>query len=135
MTPSATAPPPAATAPPPADSPVTSDAVFQVTLGEEFRLAVGQLARVEQGVIAIEFLTVVSGLSNGCAKFDDTYGQRVDYSAIVVQVINSMPTDPDVACTEEYSTVENRLALGGKFELGKTCTVNINDKVETFAAQ
>ena len=109
--------------------------MLQVTLGEEFRLAVGQLARVEQGGVAIEFLAVVSGLSNGCAKFDDTYGQRVDDSAIVVQVINSVPTDPDVACTEEYSTVENRLALGGRFELGKTYTVNINDKVETFVVQ
>ena len=46
-----------------------------------------------------------------------------------------MPTDPDVACTEEYSTVKNRLALGGRFELGKTCTVSINDKAETVVAQ
>jgi hypothetical protein len=64
--PPATAPPPAATAPPPADSPVTSDDVLQVTLGEEFRLAVGQSARLEQGGVAIEFLGVVE--DSRCAK-------------------------------------------------------------------
>ncbi len=81
------------------------------------------------------FLTIVSGLPNGCAKFDNTYVQRVDDTTIVVQVINSVPTDPDIACTEEYRTVEKRVALGSRFDSGATYTVNVNDKVETFVAQ
>ena len=81
------------------------------------------------------FLTVVSGLPNGCVKFDSYYPRRIDETNLEVQIINSVPTDPDVVCTQVYGTVETRVVLGSKFESGTTYTVTVNDVVETFVAQ
>ena len=82
------------------------------------------------------FLVVVSGLPNGCVQFDDYYIERLDeINSINVQVINSVPTDPDLVCTQIYGMVETNVPLGSDFEPGNKYTVTVNDVVETFVAQ
>jgi hypothetical protein len=81
------------------------------------------------------FLTVVSGLPNGCVRFDNYYPRRIDETNLEVQIVNSVPTDPGTVCTMVYGTVETRVVLGSKFESGKTYTLTVNDTIETFVAQ
>ena len=80
-------------------------------------------------------LLVVSGLPNGCARFDHYDLSRLDDTNIVVQVFNSVPTDPRTMCTQIYGTVETRVALGSDFNSGTTYTVVVNGVVESFKAQ
>jgi hypothetical protein len=81
------------------------------------------------------FLTVVSGLPNGCVKFDNYYPRRIDETNLEVQIINSVPTEPGTECTLDYGTVETTVVLGSKFESGRTYTLTVNDTIETFVAQ
>lgn len=79
-------------------------------------------------------LVVVSGLPNACVSFGD-YNVTRDGDTIRVEVINSEPADPGVACAEVYGMVETRIPLGIDFESGKTYTVVVNNVTETFIAQ
>ena len=79
-------------------------------------------------------LAVVSGLPNGCASFA---GNRIEREGdtIRVEIFNWKPGDEDIACTEEYRTVETNISLGSDFVSGTMYTVSVNDVVETFVAQ
>lgn len=78
------------------------------------------------------FLVVVSGLPNGCVEFDNYYLERLDeINSINVQVINSVPTDPDLVCTQIHGMVETNIPLGSDFEPGDEYTVMANDVEET----
>ncbi len=80
------------------------------------------------------FLTVTSGLRNGCVQFDSYEVSRLDRT-IEITVTNLEPADRDRPCTDVYGTVETRIALGSEFEPGQTYTVNINDFTTTFVTQ
>ena len=79
-------------------------------------------------------LGVVSGLPNGCASFA---GYRLERQGdtIGVEIFNWKPADEDIACTEEYRTVETNISLGSDFVSGTTYTASVNDVVEIFVAQ
>ena len=80
------------------------------------------------------FLTVQSGLPNGCARFDGYTVDRKD-PTIVVQVTNLVPEAKDVVCTQQYRTVESRIALGTDFEPGGYYTIQVNDVTHSMVAQ
>lgn len=80
-------------------------------------------------------LRIVSGLPSGCAVFDKAEETAREGTTITVRVTNTMPDDPDVACTAIYGMKETVLSLGSDFESGTTYTVNVNDKSVTFTAQ
>ena len=46
-----------------------------------------------------------------------------------------MPSDPKTICTGIYGYHETNLDLGQDFVSGRTYTVQVNDKEETFRAQ
>ena len=81
------------------------------------------------------FVDVVSGLPNGCARFDSIETSRSG-DTIRLVVVNLVP-DPrsKVVCTMIYGTVQHHVALGTDFEPGHTYTVVVNDVTETFQAQ
>ena len=79
------------------------------------------------------FLHVVSGLPNGCVRFD-SYDMMRDGDTIHVEVFNLEPADQNMVCTQVYGTVEHNIPLGSDFEPGKTFTVDVNGVIETFAA-
>ena len=79
------------------------------------------------------FLVVQSGLPNGCALFDG-YTMDRDGETVVVQVTNLVPEDKGVICTEQYRTVESRIALGSDFEPGGRYTVQVNDVTHPLVA-
>ena len=83
------------------------------------------------------FLHVVSGLPNGCARFDSySVAPRTgDSDTIRVEVINLEPADGLAACAEVYGFVEHTIRLGSDFVPGKTYMVVVNDVTETFVAQ
>ena len=80
------------------------------------------------------FVTVTSGLPNGCVQFDK-YDLSRNGEEITISVTNLEPADKNIVCTEQYRTVESNVALGTDFEGGKTYTVIVNDVTETFVAQ
>ncbi len=79
------------------------------------------------------FVLVESGLRNGCVEFD-RYEVTRDGDTIHVAIINLEPAG-DMACTEEYRTVESNIPLGSDFAPGTTYTVLVNDVTETFVTQ
>ena len=80
------------------------------------------------------FLSVKSGLPNGCAKFDG-YTLNRDDDTISVEVTNLMPASQDLMCTMIYGTVETNIALGIDFKPGHTYTVNVNAFTKTFVGE
>ena len=79
-------------------------------------------------------LLIVSGLPDGCAKFDG-YELNRDGSRIEVTVTNLSPTGA-FACLAVYETHEGELPLGSDFTPGEEYTVVVNGQVtETFKAQ
>ena len=70
-------------------------------------------------------LVVVSGLPNGCASFA---GYRLERSGdtVPVEMLNWKPADPQVACTDNYRTIETRISLGSQFDPDTTYTVDVN---------
>lgn len=77
-------------------------------------------------------LYVVSGLPNGCIKFD-RYKLDRQGNTINVKVFNSAPADDTVACTMVYGMVEHNIPLGTDFVSGAEYTVMVNDVKKTFA--
>ena len=104
------------------------DAVPQRDAGERQRvLAPIDDARVDRsGRDAPHYvLHVTSGLPSGCARFDGLEKSR-DGSRIAVSIWNTVPADPQVACTMVYGTHNSRLDLGGDFQPGTRYRVEIN---------
>lgn len=80
-------------------------------------------------------LTVVSGLPNGCAKFD-RYEVDRSGNTIAVTILNREPAPLGVvACTAIYGMKEHRIPLGTRFVSGDTYRVVVNGVAETLAAQ
>ncbi|MCI0438933.1 MAG: hypothetical protein L0177_07345 [Chloroflexi bacterium] len=77
---------------------------------------------------------IVSGLPNGCARFNELTTAR-DGSTITITITNLMPADPNVACTMIYGIMEHNVNLGRDFTPGETYTVKVNDMTKTFVAQ
>ncbi len=81
------------------------------------------------------FVQVLSGLPNGCARFDD-YDLVRDGDLIKIKVTNFVPAPRGLmACTVIYGTVEHNIALGIDFTPGERYSVEVNDVTETFVAQ
>jgi|GEM_PF-213124 len=74
-------------------------------------------------------LVITSGLPNGCAEFD-SYAIAQDGYNLRVRATNTEPTG-EAVCTDDYRTVETRVALGSEFETGNY-TVHVNDVETTF---
>jgi hypothetical protein len=68
---------------------------------------------------------VVSGLPSGCAKFARVDVSRDGY-VVNVGVWNTVPSDPTVACTMIYGTVEHTIELGAGFNRGESYAVHVN---------
>lgn len=77
---------------------------------------------------------VKSGLPSGCAEFAGIEVER-DGNEFTLTVWNTMPSDPNVACTMIYGIAENTVTLGGGFTSGETYTVRAGDMEMTFTAQ
>ncbi len=77
---------------------------------------------------------ITSGLPSGCAKFDG-YDVKRDGELITITVWNTMPSDPQIACTMIYGYVNTSVELGSDFTTGKMYTVMVNDVTKTFVAQ
>lgn len=80
------------------------------------------------------FLHVVSGLPNGCVRFD-SYDVSRDGNTIRVTVTNLEPEDRGTICTQVYGTVAHNIPLGADFVSGTSDTVVLNDVTTTFVAQ
>ena len=80
-------------------------------------------------------LRIVSGLPSGCAEFDNAEITARSGNQIIVRVTNTLPDDPNIACTAIYGTKETTLALGTDFASGQTYTVKVNDTSVDFTAQ
>jgi hypothetical protein len=78
---------------------------------------------------------ILSGLPSGCAQFNAARITGRSDTTITIEVTNTMPTDPKVACTEIYGTHEATVELGADFAAGKEYTVGVNDKELRFTAQ
>ena len=79
------------------------------------------------------FLHIVSGLPNGCARFD-RYDVIREGNTIRVEIFNLEPTDGRM-CTEEYRIVEHSIPLGSDFVSGQTYTIQANCLSKSFIAQ
>ena len=79
-------------------------------------------------------VVVVSGLPNGCVSFAGYYLNRDD-NTTHIEMINWKPAAADVACTEEYRTVNTTIPLGSDFVSGETYVVVVNDVIESFLFQ
>ena len=83
----------------------------------------------------VQYAAVVkSGLPNGCAAFAGIEVER-EGNEFTLTVWNTMPSDPNVACTMIYGIAENTVTLGGGFTSGETYTVRAGDLETTFTAQ
>jgi hypothetical protein len=80
---------------------------------------------------------ILSGLPSGCAQFNDTRIASRGDTTITIEVTNTMPTDPKVACTAIYGTHEEIVELGANFAagVGQEYIVRVNDKELRFTAQ
>lgn len=78
---------------------------------------------------------IVSGLPSGCAKFEAWELTGRTGNTVTIAVTNSMPADPDVACTLIYGYHESNIDLGTNFNPGQTYTVKVNGEEATFVAQ
>ena len=77
---------------------------------------------------------VVSGLPNACYSFA---GYRLERNGdtIRIEMTNSKPAEPRLACAQVYGIVETTIPLGKEFQSGSTYTIDVNDATETFVAQ
>jgi hypothetical protein len=69
---------------------------------------------------------VTSGLPSGCAVFDRIDVERAG-DVVALTVWNTLPADPEVACTMIYGMTSNTAEIGSDFMPGRTYTVRIND--------
>lgn len=78
---------------------------------------------------------IVSGLPSGCARFHSAEVTGRTGNTVTVAVKNTMPTGPNIVCTEIYGYHETNLDLGAGFVRGQTYTVAVNGQTTTFTAQ
>jgi hypothetical protein len=80
-------------------------------------------------------VAITSGLPSGCAQFNEAVITGRDGNTITISVTNTIPSDPEVACTAIYGTHESTVELGTDFESGETYTVDVNGETKEFTAQ
>jgi hypothetical protein len=78
---------------------------------------------------------IVSGLPDGCTEFNEATIKQRRANTIEIEVTNTHPSDPDIACTAIYGTHESIVELGIDFTPGEEYVVNVNDKELRFTAQ
>lgn len=78
---------------------------------------------------------VVSGLPGGCARFDNASVTGRSGNEIAIRVSNTMPADPNMACTAIYGYHETTVELGTDFVSGEAYTVIANGVHKDFVAQ
>ncbi len=78
---------------------------------------------------------ITSGLPSGCARFHEAKITGRSGATITISITNTMPSDPKTICTGIYGYHETNLDLGQDFVSGRTYTVQVNNKEETFRAQ
>jgi hypothetical protein len=77
-------------------------------------------------------LNITSGLPSGCAKFGHIRWV-VEGDVVSVQVYNTIPASPVVACTLIYGYSTNSVNIGA-LTPGKTYTINVNDYTTMLTA-
>jgi hypothetical protein len=77
---------------------------------------------------------IVAGLPNGCAE-PQSQEVTLEGTVYTVTILNSVPADDDVVCTDIFRTYEIRVAIGDVLESGETYTVMVNDQETTFTAE
>ncbi len=77
-------------------------------------------------------MIVVTGLRNGCEKFDH-YSLRRTGDLFSLTIVNLTSEAPSVACTDDYRTVTTDIALEAPIEECKRYAVEANgEPVEVF---
>ena len=77
------------------------------------------------------FLTVVSGLPDGCHSFGG-YTLTRDGQRVLIKVSNLRPSNTDLMCVQLYGTVETTIPLGSDFDSSQTYTIDVNGKTISF---
>ena len=77
---------------------------------------------------------ITSGLPSGCHVFDHTDLVR-NGDAIIIYVMNRVPSDTSVACTAIYGEHESTVQLGSDFVSGTVYRVQVNERMLEFTAR
>jgi len=77
------------------------------------------------------FLTVVSGLPDGCHSFGG-YTLTRDGLRVLIKVFNLKPSNTDLMCIQIYGTVETTIPLGSDFDPSETYTIDVNGRTISF---
>jgi hypothetical protein len=80
-------------------------------------------------------IRIVSGLPDGCTEFNEAKLAGRTGNVIQVEVTNTHPSDPNIACTAIYGSHESIVELGTDFTSGTDYVVKVNDKELRFTAQ
>jgi hypothetical protein len=78
---------------------------------------------------------IVSGLPDGCTEFNESKLRQRTGNTIEIDVTNTHPADPNIACTAIYGMHESIVELGTDFTAGAEYIVKVNDKELRFTAQ
>ncbi len=77
------------------------------------------------------FLTVVSGLPDGCHSFGG-YTLTREGNRVLIRVFNLRPSNANLMCIQVYGTVETTIPLGSDFDPSETYTIDVNGKTISF---
>ena len=77
------------------------------------------------------FLTVVSGLPDGCHSFGG-YTLTRNGQRVLIKVFNLRPSNASLMCIQVYGTVETTIPLGSDFDPSETYTIDVNGKTISF---
>ena len=77
------------------------------------------------------FLTVVSGVPDGCHSFGG-YTLTRDGQRVVIKVFNLKPPFSNFVCIQVYGTEETTIPLGSDFDPSETYTIDVNGNTITF---
>ena len=77
------------------------------------------------------FLTLVSGLPDGCHSFGG-YTLTRDGNRVLIRVFNLRPSNTNLMCIQVYGTVDTKISLGSDFDPNETYTIDVNSKTISF---
>jgi hypothetical protein len=80
------------------------------------------------------FADVIYALPDGCTELG-RFAVRREADTVFVDVFNTRPASPEVACTMIYSEKETSVPLGSDLRPGQRYTLDVNGTRETFVAQ
>lgn len=78
---------------------------------------------------------ILSGVPDGCTEFNEAKLTQRTGNTVEIEVTNTHPSDPTIACTAIYGTHESIVELGTDFASGAEYVVKVNDKELRFTAQ